>query len=564
MDPSIQKKIIEFFIKKKHLLSLDELNQLENEVRITEVNESYLEQLFTKITTKGQIINYLNKIINPTIDSINEIQTLNTYNKRDLEIKSTSSNLQLLSKQIPHPEQIQNINEQITSTITPLIQNQFGRPNLEINHLPSPNLTTDNTNLKIKFSYIDVVKKRESSDFVQLFKNRFNTIEKILRNRRELQSITSINRILSKKSKEDVAIIGLVLDIQKTKNDNIVLLMEDQTAQIKVIINKSKPSIYALTSEIVHDEVLGITGTYRDGVIFATNILFPDIPLNTELKKSSDECYAAFISDIHIGSNNFMAEEFNKFISWLNSEYGSEQHREIAKKLHYLIIAGDLIDGVGIYPQQESELDIKDVVEQYTFLAGLLSKIPCHIKIILSPGNHDAIRISEPQPPPYKDFAAALYALPNVYFVSNPAIVNIHKSTNFPGFDILIYHGYSFDYYVANVDELRLKGGYKKGENILKFLLKKRHLAPTHSSTLYIPDIVSDPLVIDVVPDFFATGHTHYTVVSNYRNTTLISGSCWQAKTSFQEKMGHEPQPCRVPVVNLQTRAVRILNFNKD
>ncbi|MBS3158105.1 DNA-directed DNA polymerase II small subunit [Candidatus Woesearchaeota archaeon] len=544
MDPTNRKKIISFFIKKKHLLTIDNLKQLENEETPSTIDETYLTQLFIKITNQKN--NYLSN------SSIN------------LGLSSTSSNLHLLSTQLYSPNSLSHSNIQTTSNIINNNLHQSLSANLKTANLQHLSPSTNNSNLEIKFSYVDVAKKREPSDFSQLFKKRFIAIEKILRNRRELQSVTSINRILTKKAKEDVAIIGLVLDIQKTKNGNIVLLMEDQTSQIKVIVNKTKPSIFSLTSEIVHDEALGITGTYMDGVIFATNILFPDIPLTTELKKSPDECYAAFISDIHIGSNNFMAEEFNKFISWLNLEYGSELHRTIAEKLKYIIIAGDLIDGVGIYPMQESELDIKDVIEQYSALAKLLSKIPPHIKIILSSGNHDAIRISEPQPPPYKDFAAALYALPNIYFVSNPAVVNIHKSQNFSGFDVLIYHGYSFDYYVANVDALRLKGGYKKGENILKFLLKKRHLAPAHSSTLYIPDVESDPLVIDPVPDFFATGHTHYTVVSNYRTTTLISGSCWQAKTAFQEKMGHEPQPCRVPIVNLQTRAVRILNFSKE
>ncbi len=41
----------------------------------------------------------------------------------------------------------------------------------------------------------------------------------------------------------------------------------------------------------------------------------------------------------------------------------------------------------------------------------------------------------------------------------------------------------------------------------------------------------------------------------------MISGSCWQAKTDFQEKLGHEPEPGRVPIVNLKTRAVKILDF---
>jgi DNA polymerase II small subunit len=171
------------------------------------------------------------------------------------------------------------------------------------------------------------------------------------------------------------------------------------------------------------------------------------------------------------------------------------------------------------------------------------------------------MRIAEPQPPLYKDFAKPLWALPNVIMVSNPAIVNIGKSKNFTGFNVLMYHGYSFDYFVANVDYLRMNGGYDRPELIMKFLLQKRHLAPTHTSTLYLPDINYDPLVIDLVPDFFVTGHIHKSSVINYKGITLICGSCWQAKTSFQEKVGHHPEPSRVPLVNLQTREIKILKF---
>src|SRR5574342_1336167 len=76
---------------------------------------------------------------------------------------------------------------------------------------------------------------------------------------------------------------------------------------------------------------------------------------------------------------------------------------------------------------------------------------------------------------------------------------------------------------------------------IMKFLLKRRHLAPTHTSTLYVPDTKKDPLVIEKVPDFFLSGHIHKSVTANYRNTTLICGSCWQGKTLFQEKVCHNP-----------------------
>jgi DNA polymerase II small subunit len=95
----------------------------------------------------------------------------------------------------------------------------------------------------------------------------------------------------------------------------------------------------------------------------------------------------------------------------------------------------------------------------------------------------------------------------------------------------------------------------------MKFLLKRRHLAPTHTSTLYIPDTKEDPLVIHKVPDFFITGHIHKSIAANYKNITLISGSCWQSKTDFQEKVGHNPEPGRVPMVNLKTREIKILKF---
>jgi DNA polymerase II small subunit len=98
----------------------------------------------------------------------------------------------------------------------------------------------------------------------------------------------------------------------------------------------------------------------------------------------------------------------------------------------------------------------------------------------------------------------------------------------------------------------------------MKFLLKRRHLSPTHGGCPYIPDSEEDPLVIKKIPDFFATGHIHKTSVANYRNITLISGSCWQSKTAFQEKVGHHPEPSRVPLINLQTREVKILKFGDN
>jgi DNA polymerase II small subunit len=282
-----------------------------------------------------------------------------------------------------------------------------------------------------------------------------------------------------------------------------------------------------------------------------------------ELKKSPKEEYAIFLSDMHVGSKQFLNQSFEKFIKWINGEMGDEKQRELVKKTKYVFIMGDIVDGVGVYPGQEKELEIADIYAQYAEAAKFLKKIPTHMTIIMCPGNHDAVRMAEPQMPFYEDIAKPLYELPNAIIVSNPAVVTIGAQQGFPGITVLLYHGYSFDYYIANVDEIRNNGGYDRADLVMKFLLQKRHLAPTHASGVYVPYPDHDPLIISKIPDIFATGHLHKTSVSTYRNVTLICGSCWQGKTTFQEKVGHNPEPGRVPLVNLQTREMKILRFGE-
>jgi DNA polymerase II small subunit len=420
---------------------------------------------------------------------------------------------------------------------------------------------TENAPLKILYCYQEQAKKWQMSDFVSLFNRRYQAIEAMLKTRQELQNLTSISKITHKREKENVSLIGMVVDKQKTKNNNFMITVEDMTGSIKLLITKNNQELYDSAKNIVLDEVIGVSGMNGENILFVSSIIWPDVPISKELKKSPDEIYAVFLSDIHVGSKYFLEENFLRFLKWISGSFGTPEQRAVTDKIKYLFIIGDLIDGCGIYPEQDKELLIKDIYQQYEVCAKYLSQIPQRIKIIIIPGNHDAMRISEPQPPLYKDFAKPIWDLPNAVLLSNPSIVNICASENFPGFDVLLYHGYSFDYYVANVDAIRNQGGYDRADLIMKFLLQKRHLAPTHKSTLYIPETKYDPLVIEKVPDFFVTGHIHKTSVSHYRNITLISGSCWQSKTAFQEKVGHNPEPCRVPIVNLQTRAVKVLKF---
>ncbi len=414
--------------------------------------------------------------------------------------------------------------------------------------------------VSIVFSYKEEPKKRDVQDFIGLFSARYNSLKTILQNRKELQNLTSINRLNQKKEREQAAIIALVTDKQTTKSGNLVLTVEDQTGTIKAIVSQNSDG-FEMAKETVLDEVIGIVGMSAGNAMFVSSIILPDIPIYLEMKKSPDEAYALFMGDFHFGSNVFLKDAFEKFISWIRGDEGNETQKELAKKVKYLFMVGDIVEGIGIYPDQDKDLTITDIYDQYTEFARYASMIPKGVQIIICPGNHDAMRISEPQPPLYKDFAEAIYKLPNVTIVSNPSCVNIHASKEFPGFDVLMYHGFSFPYYADTVESIRNKGGQQRVDLIMEFLLKRRHLAPSHTSTLYLPDANKDSLVIDKVPDFFVSGHIHRVSATNYRNVTLLSCSCWLEKTEYQEKMGLKPQPGRAVLVNLQTRKVKMLKF---
>ena len=421
---------------------------------------------------------------------------------------------------------------------------------------------TKTNNIKIIKSYEDSLSKIEVGHFVEHYKTRYTFMSKLLQNRLELADTISISRCFSKMQRDKVSLIGIVYNKRITKNGNLILEIEDPTGKITILVNSTKKEVFDMAKDIVLDEVIGIIGNMGDKIVFVNELFFPDVSINgNNMKKSEKEEHVAFISDIHIGSDMFLEKDFEKFIEWINGNSGSIEQKKIAKSIKYLFVIGDVVDGVGIYPGQEEELVIKDIKEQYDKCAEFFSKMRNDLQIIVCPGNHDALRLAEPQPVLDEKIAEALYNLDNVSIVSNPAVINIGEYDGFDGFNILMYHGFSFDYYIDKVDSIRENGGYDRADLVMKFLMKKRHLAPSHGSTLFVVDPDRDELIIDEIPDFFVSGHIHKSSVSHYGKTTLICGSCWQSTTKFQEKVGHHPEPCRVPIVNLKTRDVKLMKF---
>jgi len=409
-------------------------------------------------------------------------------------------------------------------------------------------------NVKVVSQISPLGKKLEVKDFVNYFRNRLSDMRNVLQEHSGLNNLVSINKISG--NRQGISIIGMVSDKRVTKNKNLMFDVEDLTGKIKVLVNENKKELFEKANEISLDSVVGFNCSGSREIVFVNDIIFPESTL-PERKKAFVEGYALFIGDLHFGSKRFLEEGFLRFVDYLN---GNVENTPEVAKIKYLFVVGDLVTGVGNYPNQEPDLRINDLEEQYSKLAEIFGRIRKDIKIIICPGNHEGVRLMEPQPLLDEKYAWPLYEMENVVMINNPATVNIGAGENFSGFNVLAYHGFSFPYYASTVDSLIKVRAMNQPELIMEYFLKNRHLAPTHASVQYFP-CEQDVHFIKEVPDIFVSGHTHKSGVTYHNNVLVISVSSWEGMTPYQEKFGNTPDHCKVPMFNLKTRAVKILDF---
>ena len=392
-----------------------------------------------------------------------------------------------------------------------------------------------------------------TTDFTKLFVNRYNALRKILRSqRREMANAVPINRI-KKNSMREVQLVGIIKDIRTTKNGHRLIELEDETDVATCIALKDNRDVMQMANEIVYDEIVGIKGqlSKNGDLIIIQNIFFPDISMQNGRHKAEIPVCAAFLSDIHIGSKQFMEDEWQAFLRWINGEMGNSRQKDVAGKIKYLVIPGDVVDGIGIYPNQEMELSITDVYRQYEALAEQLRLIPDHISIIMQPGNHDAVRPAEPQPTFEKEIRD-LFSGKDITFVGNPCYFSLH------GVEILSYHGQSLLDFATNIQQLK----YNEPVEIMKVMLKKHHLAPTYGGYTPLAPEHLDYMIIDRVPDIFVTGHVHLATIGEYRGVTLLNASSWQSQTSYQKMLNFIPVSAKLPIIDLKTGNVTMMDFN--
>ena len=376
----------------------------------------------------------------------------------------------------------------------------------------------------------------------KLFASRFNKLKHIMSDRPEAKKIKDIESVKSiTKNDDELFVWGLVSDRKSDRNITKITL-EDPTSSMEIVVFEGDLKDTEDTLLMDQFAMFKIVPA-KNGGFFAKEILLPDIPEHTT-NRSKTETYAVFLSDLHVGSKFFMEEELLEFINWISSA------DPIARKIRFVVVGGDLIDGVGVFPGQEKILNQTTTEGQLQKTFEVLDKIPKHIKVFLISGNHDAGRKALPQPAIPKMYNSQLWDRENFFMLGNPSMVSLN------GVKVLMYHGQSID------DVVRTTPGvsYDKPAAVMRHFLKARHMSPIYGSRTPIAPETEDMMVIDDIPDIFHSGHVHFVGLDMYKGVLIVNSGAWQRQTDFQESVGITPTPGMAIIVNLQTMKV----YQKD
>src|SRR2546425_1045201 len=290
-------------------------------------------------------------------------------------------------------------------------------------------------------------------DFLHYFRNRFDKMSLLFRQRMDTRNAGTISDALSGGSNGRGRFICMVLD-KREKGDRIFLTVDDYEDEATVLVGRQNPTVYEMARKIVRDQVIYIQARKSAGpLLIAESIVLPEIP-----------------------------------------EY---------------------------------------------------------MEVVLIPGNHDAVRQALPQPAIPKDFAGPVYDSRKIISLGDPAEVRLH------GVHFLLYHGTSLMDILSGVPGL----DYQRPVEVMEYQLRARHLSPEYGKMTPIGPEQEDFLVVERVPDVFTSGHIHVSGAGVYRGTTIVNSGAWQGETEYQKRMGLIPKPGILPVVNLQTLDVKMINF---
>jgi len=120
-------------------------------------------------------------------------------------------------------------------------------------------------NISVKIKAHRQKKKLGVQDFVKYYNNKYESIKKVLSKKMDAVSISNATQSFS-----EVSVIGMVRELLPKG-----FVLEDPTGELSVAPAGGN-------EQVAVDDVIGVTGSVREGKLFAKNIIFPDVPLNNK------------------------------------------------------------------------------------------------------------------------------------------------------------------------------------------------------------------------------------------------------------------------------------------
>lgn len=399
---------------------------------------------------------------------------------------------------------------------------------IKINNFEVETLTPDN--LKIT----------EQITWRNYYHSKFENVSKILKQRLEGPTVKIRDLI----GERHVYTYGIIDSVFITKNGNLFIELSDTTGQVKCILSKSNPQFKEFSQILMPEDIIAIEGTYNKdtGFLFIDKIILPEIFLSPRAPTVSGEIL--FIGDLHFGSKFTNLDKISRFIQYV---------KEKSKDIKAIVINGDLLDGIGVYPEQEKEqlvlegkLLCSPILQAEFMKKVFLDNLPVEIPIFILPGNHEVPFV----PSVYPQYIFQQMSLPpNIHFVSNPSWLNIG------GISILLYHG-------NTLVSMATRVGIKISElsKVVTVTLRKRHLGCSQGDRqAKIMPSEEDYLYIHKVPDIVVVSHTHMAFTSEYKNIKIVNPGTFQGATPYTIRMGVDVTPPSFARLSLSTKEVEIV-----
>lgn len=165
----------------------------------------------------------------------------------------------------------------------------------------------EKVSIEVLKEYRKVHKNKISPQYLRdLSLEKFNKLKVILEENKELYGLVSISKI-NTKLKE----FSLIVNLIEKDEDNRSVVVEDLTGSTTIYF-----SSHDKFESIEPGDIIGVRCKWEDDKIFATKVIYPDIPLKKDIARAYNNINCIFITIPTFNEENFNRKAYENFLDW--------------------------------------------------------------------------------------------------------------------------------------------------------------------------------------------------------------------------------------------------------